>query len=388
MTINSNMEIKKFNGKRFELWKLNTEDLLVDRDQWITVDPGTTPTGTSVDDWKKLDWKEKNTIRLCLSDLVLLNVSEEAIAKDLWEKLGNLYQSKSLVNKLFLRKKLYNLRMRDGDLVVEHLNAFNTVVIQLVSIEIKISYEDKCISLLCSLPDLWDSLVVAIGSNTTYLKFEEVVSSLLSEEMRQNNMEGHSTYALFARGHSQEINRFDFSSGRSKSKGRSKSPRNFVRVCWRCGKEGHYKKQCRSKVEKKKGSEESSSTEEKTSKEEGGNVYLASSSTHEDHEAWLVDSGASFHMTLHREWFCEYDKYDGGNVFLGNDSKNIIIGRGRFKLRLIYGRIRTLSGVLHILGMARNLIYVRKMEYVGVKTIFEKGTCRMVLGAMVLMKGV
>jgi hypothetical protein len=112
-------------------------------------------------------------------------VSEEATTKDLWEKLGKLYQSKSLVNKLFLRKKLYNLRMRDGDSVAEHLNAFNTVVSQLVSVEIKILDEDKCISLLCSLPDSWDSLVVAIGSNTTSLKFEEVVSSLLSEEMRQ-----------------------------------------------------------------------------------------------------------------------------------------------------------------------------------------------------------
>jgi hypothetical protein len=103
-------------------------------------------------------------------------------------------------------------------------------------------------------------------------------------------------------------------------------PRKFVKVCWRCGKEGHYKKQCRSKVEKKKGSEESPSTEEKTSKEEGGDVYLASSSTHADHEAWLVDSGASFHMTPHREWFCEYERYDGGNVFLGDDSTTRIIG--------------------------------------------------------------
>jgi hypothetical protein len=80
-------------------------------------------------------------------------------------------------------------------------------------------------------------------------------------------MEGQSTDTLFERGHSQERNRSNFSSGRSKSKGRSKSPRNFVRV-WRCGKEGHYKKQCRSKVEKKKGSEKSHSTEENTSKEE------------------------------------------------------------------------------------------------------------------------
>jgi hypothetical protein len=156
------------------------------------------------------------------------------------------------------------------------------------------------------------------------------------------NMEGQSTDTLFARGHSQERNRSKFSSGRSKSKGRSKSPRNFVKVCWRCGKEGHYKKQCRSKVEKKKGSEESPSTEENTSKEEGGDVYLASSRTHADHEAWLVDSGASFHMTPHREWFCEYERYDGGNVFLGDDSTTRIIGRGKFKLRLIDGRIRTL----------------------------------------------
>jgi hypothetical protein len=241
--------------------------------------------------------------------------------------------------------------------------------------------------LLCSLPDSWDSLFVAIGSNTTSLKFEEVVSSLLSEEMRQKNMEGHSTDALFSRGHSQGRNRSNFSSGRSKYKGRYKSPGKFGRVCWRCGKEGNYKKQCRSKVEKKKGSEESSSIEEKISKE-GGDVYLASSSTHADHKAWLIDSDASFHMIPHREWFYKYEKYDGGNVFLGNDSTTIIIRRGNFKLRLIDGRIRTLLGVLHIPGMARNLISISKMEDVGVKTIFEKGSCRMARGAMVLMKGV
>jgi hypothetical protein len=117
-------------------------------------------------------------------------------------------------------------------------------------------------------------------------------------------------------------------------------------------------------------------------------VYLASSSTHVDHEAWLIDSGASFHMTPHREWFCKYEKYDGSNVFLGNDSTTRIKGRGRVKLRLIDGRIRKLPSVLHIPDMARNLISISKMEDAGVKTIFENGTCRMVRGAMVLMKGV
>jgi hypothetical protein len=52
------------------------------------------------------------------------------------------------------------------------------------------------------------------------------------------------------------------------------------------------------------------------------------------------------------------------------------------------GRIRTLLGVIHILGLAINFIYVRKMDDVGVKTMFEKETCRMVRGEMVLLKGV
>jgi hypothetical protein len=176
---------------------------------------------------EKLDQKEKSTIWLCLSDSVLLNVSGEATTKELWDKLGDLYQSKSLVNKLFLWKKLYNLRMKDGDSVTEHLNAFNTVVSQLLSIDINIYDEDKCISLLFSLPDSWDSLVVAIGSNATTLSFDDVVSSLLLEEMRWKNMEIQSTYALFARGHSQERNRSKSSSGRSKSRGRSKSPKKL-----------------------------------------------------------------------------------------------------------------------------------------------------------------
>eukprot|EP00253_Pinus_taeda_P033957 PITA_33957 len=153
MASNGKIEFEKFNGQSFELWKLKMEDLFVDKDQWVAVDLG------------------------------------EATAKALWDKLGTLYQSKSLVNKRFLWKKLYNLRMKDGDSMTKHLNVFNTVVSQLSFVDIKISYEDKCISLLCSLPNSWDSLVIAIGSNETTLQFDEIVSFLLTEEMRRKNME-------------------------------------------------------------------------------------------------------------------------------------------------------------------------------------------------------
>jgi hypothetical protein len=46
---------------------------------------------------------------------------------------------------------------------------------------------------------------------------------------------------------------------RSKYTSRSKSPRKYLRKCWKCGKTGHHKKDCKSKkVEKSKGSHSTS----------------------------------------------------------------------------------------------------------------------------------
>ena len=75
--------------------------------------------------------------------------------------------------------------------MTEHLNSFSTRVSQLLSIDIKLIEEDKCITLLCSFPYSWDNMDVAIGNATqSMLKFEDVVASLLLEEMRRKSMEG------------------------------------------------------------------------------------------------------------------------------------------------------------------------------------------------------
>jgi hypothetical protein len=114
------------------------------------------------------------------------------------------------VKKLFLRKKLYLLRMREGSSVTEHLNVFNIIISKLSFVDIKITKEEKCISLLCSLLDFWDSLVVAIGSNSTTLALEDMVASLLLEEMRRKDMEGSTKDALVVRGRSTDKDKGKF----------------------------------------------------------------------------------------------------------------------------------------------------------------------------------
>ena len=97
-------------------------------------------------------------------------------------------------------------------------------------------------------------------------------------------------------------------------------------------------------------------------------MYLASTGNPLECDTWLIDSGASCHMNPHREWFYEYEKYNGGDVYLGDDSPASIIGRDRVKLKLKYGMIRTLPEVLHIPNLARNLICVGKMDVADVIT--------------------
>ena len=95
--------------------------------------------------------------------------------------------------------------------------------------DIKITEEDKYTSMLCSFLDSWDNLAMAIGRNNTTLKVDDVVASLLSEEIRQDNMECLIHDALMVRGRPIDRGKGESSGTLSKwrgiSKTKSRSPR-------------------------------------------------------------------------------------------------------------------------------------------------------------------
>jgi hypothetical protein len=83
---------------------------------------------------------------------------------------------KSLTSIIYLKRRLYSLWMKEGTKFVDHLNTFNTLIVQLTSMEVKFEDEDKDITLLCSLPKSWDDLtnsgmidqVLSISNNLQY----------------------------------------------------------------------------------------------------------------------------------------------------------------------------------------------------------------------------
>jgi hypothetical protein len=111
------------------------------------------PTAMTEWEWEDLDVKALSTIRLCLVDEVLFNIVGDDTTSGLWSKLESLYMTKSLMSRIYLKRQLYSLRMKEGTKVVDYLNTFNTLIVQLNSMEVKFEDEDKAITLLCSLPE-------------------------------------------------------------------------------------------------------------------------------------------------------------------------------------------------------------------------------------------
>ena len=107
-------------------------------------------------------------------------------------------------------------------MITDHLNTFNTLLVQLESIEVKFESEDKFVTLLCSLPNSWDHFVTSISlSSSETLEFDDVVGALLSEETRKrSNSETSTSEAMMVRGCSKERHFNKQNNSRSKLKGK------------------------------------------------------------------------------------------------------------------------------------------------------------------------
>jgi hypothetical protein len=67
----------------------------------------------------------------------------------------------------------------DIDSILEHLNAFNSIVTWFFSIGVNMYEEDLYMTLLCFLTESQNNLVMALGSTIKNLVLNEIVAYLL-----------------------------------------------------------------------------------------------------------------------------------------------------------------------------------------------------------------
>ncbi|RVX11676.1 Retrovirus-related Pol polyprotein from transposon TNT 1-94 [Vitis vinifera] len=237
--------VVKFDGSgNFSLCQKRVKHLLVQQGM-VKALYRKQPEGMDDIDWKDLEAKVVATIRLCLADDVMYHVMNEESPAAIWLKLESRYMSKSLTNKLYLKQKLYGLKMAESLDLSQHINVFNQIISDLKRIDVKFEDEDKALMLL-------NSLLASSTKRKTY----NVTSVEKKGHTKQDCPE--------------------------KKKGGSIS-------------------------ENKEGSSKFANIVVKEDSKSGnGDMLLVSSSSDHLIDSWILDSACSYHMTSNKDWFNTY----------------------------------------------------------------------------------
>ncbi|KAK9042016.1 hypothetical protein V6N11_017099 [Hibiscus sabdariffa] len=287
-------EIERFNGRNFSLWKLKIKAILR-KDACLAAISERPADFTDNNKWNEMDENAIADLHLALADEVLSSIEEKKTAKEIWDHLTKLYKAKSLHNKIFLKRKLYSLRMSESTSVTENLKTLNTLFSQLTSLSYKIEPQERAELLLQSLPNLYDQLIINLTNNILmdHLVFDDVAAAILEEENRHKNKEGR-------QGNMQQAEALTVMRGRSTERGqssshnhgRSKSRSKKNLKCYNYGKKGHLKKDCWSlpKNSNPQGNIANTSND--------GDVLCCEASTAMEGrkrfaDIWLIDSGVT-----------------------------------------------------------------------------------------------
>ena len=126
-------DMRKFDGNNFALWKEQMQDVLVQKKQRLPIMHATCTEnlGMTQIEWDELDAMARATIRLHLAESVYFMILECATTYGTWHKLINTYEKNIASNKVFLMRKLYNLRMKESSSAAVHINEFDSLFAQI-----------------------------------------------------------------------------------------------------------------------------------------------------------------------------------------------------------------------------------------------------------------
>jgi len=238
--------------------------------------------------------------------------------------------------------------MGESTSVTDHINTLNTLFSQLTASDFRIAENERPELLLQSLPDSYDQLIINITNNNIddTLHFDDVVGAILEEESRRKNKEERSESSKQAdaltmtRGRSTKLG-----PNGSQNHGRSKSQRKKNIKCYGCGMKGHVKKECwNNKKNGEKNFATSTSQGCVASTSNDGEILYSEATTSSKggrrlNDVWIMDSGATWHMTPYRDWFYSYEPISQGSVYIGNDHALKIVGIGTMRLNMHDGTV-------------------------------------------------
>ncbi|HVX00073.1 MAG TPA: hypothetical protein VHA52_06550 [Candidatus Babeliaceae bacterium] len=373
--------IDKLNSSNFSAWKFRMQMILIDRGLWEMVDgsqvePVSSDTAESrlkYAEWKKKDNTALAQIALTVSTNELAHIKGVKSAREAWLKICNVFEAKGLDANVFLRRKFFNTKFNPNDSMQAHINYVRELAEKLDAIGDPVRDKDIAMTLLSSLPEDYDPLIVALQTRPEDLTSEFVANRLLAEERRRQ--ESHDSKAANS-GESAFVGRVNgFNSSANK--------RNMQR-CTYCRRPGHSEDKCYKKHGYPVGhplhnkAHIAAVAKVDSVPDPDVDTEFAAFTMNVDGEFgkndWFLDSGASVHLSGNRDWFQDFKAIPGVSIHIGDGRVLNATGYGNIPVKVPLGS-KVIRGMIHrvlyVADAAVNLLSVSKMTDSGLVVTFS-----------------
>ncbi len=331
----------KNNGSNYATWKYRISRVLKEHNLWKhTVGLGSKPDlaadPSGYTEWQSRDEEAVTQITLTLEDEPLSSVMHLSSAQEVWDKLTVSYKGKGKQTVASLIGELFREMLCDESPLRPQLDAMLNKKHLLTSLGQSLDDSLVAIAMVISLPPSYSTLRTILMFSEETLSTDKVIASVVEhEKMRLNEVKQHALAARLGKG----------APPKQDSKAGSKKGKSDKPKCAHCKKLGHKKEECR----KLKAELEAKQKEDIAKK---GDLNAKVATVRDDDtilriyvadvlEArksdmvtrWIVDSGASAHMSSQRNKFCSYRALpEPRRVWLGDEWYNLAMGTGSMYL--------------------------------------------------------
>ena len=381
--------LEVLNGQNWNVWsgvlcailQINEVDSLLNYDS--------VPSQVDKDDWNSVQKKSKAYLRLYCAPDVFATVESEIdypTFKQKYDRLKETYGGVGSTAIFNLWIELTQARLDENSPLSPQLAKLNEARVKLANASMGVSDIQYCLILLNALPKSYEvvaSTLLASGPASA-LKYSEITARILNEEGRKS-------------GPSASLN-----AARAPVKSGKKKKDHTNLTCHYCNKKGHIQPDCRKKkkddAEKKKKENEGGSgsgtkaanvhelVATTASIEEVNNSDLSVSLYSAERLRWMMDSGATHHMSPRKSDFTDYTLCPGA-VRLGDKSTVEQVGVGSVVLKTGLGTQLTLTNVLHIPGLKTRFLSTRALVARGATVVFDRSSFKIAVNQRSIASG-
>jgi hypothetical protein len=307
----------------------------------------------------------------------------------MYDVLKNMFESNNTNKALTLKHQLQNLNMTKDDTITTFFMKIPEIRDQLGAIGETLTNIELVTITLNALPSHWEPFIQSVSGRADLPQFDRLWADYTHEEtiliaigVQDSHHNDNQALASHAKRGRRNISfRKAFKDKKTSTALGHEHRKDILKIqCFKCDKYGHIARDCPTR---KKGRQHASTTDvdseppqrdEDIKDEAFFFISTLSGMIPTDCDIWLIDSGASGHMTGYREHLIDLvEKESHLHVLLCDNAIYTVKGVGSSSFQLDSDIPVQLSEVLYVPGMKRNFVFVSSLEDKGYKVTFSEG---------------